>query len=125
MKTHYNPKLKQLARHLRNNSTVAEVLLWQRLKNKQLQGYDFHRQKPIDEYIADFFCPKLNLIIEIDGITHDDNKQFNRDQGRQRKLETLGFHILRFGDADVRKDLDAVVRMIEVWIEQHTPGPSF
>ena len=63
----YNPKLKLLARKLRNNSTYAEVLLWNQLKNKKLNGYDFHRQKPIDNYILDFFCYDLMLGIEVDG----------------------------------------------------------
>lgn len=53
---YYNPKLKQLARKLRNNSTLSEILLWKYLKEKQMMGYDFHRQKPLDEYIVDFFC---------------------------------------------------------------------
>jgi very-short-patch-repair endonuclease len=55
MKLKYNPELKELARTLRNNSTKAEIRLWNYLKGKQLIGYDFHRQKPIDSYIADFF----------------------------------------------------------------------
>jgi very-short-patch-repair endonuclease len=67
----YNPKLKELARQLRNNSTFAEVLLWNELKNKQIKGYDFHRQKPILNYILDFFCSELKLAIEVDGLTHD------------------------------------------------------
>ena len=67
----YDPKLKQLARELRNKSTLAEVLLWKHLKGKQIQGYDFHRQKPLDQYIVDFFCSELMLAIEIDGDSHD------------------------------------------------------
>ena len=70
MRICYNPKLKNLARTLRNNSTLSEVLLWNHLKGKQMKGYDFHRQKPLDNYIVDFFCPKLRLIIEIDGESH-------------------------------------------------------
>ena len=66
----YNPKLKELARELRNNSTKAEIILWLKLKNKQLYGYDFHRQKPIDNYIVDFFCQELMLAIEVDGYSH-------------------------------------------------------
>ncbi|MDP2993407.1 MAG: DUF559 domain-containing protein, partial [Deltaproteobacteria bacterium] len=70
MRVYYNPKLKELARRLRNSSTLSEVLLWNHLKGKQMKGYDFHRQKPIDNYIVDFFCTKLRLIIEIDGDSH-------------------------------------------------------
>ena len=67
---HYNPRLKKLARQLRRNSTLGEVLLWNELKRKQMMGYDFHRQKPIGEYIVDFYCPRLRLVIEIDGDSH-------------------------------------------------------
>ena len=124
MKIHYNPKLKQLARQLRKNSTVSEILLWQRLRNKKFKGYDFHRQKPISEYIVDFFCPKLNLIIEVDGITHDDNYKFKKDKQRQTNLEALGFHIIRFWDDDIKKNIDAVLQIIEGWVDRHTPCPS-
>jgi very-short-patch-repair endonuclease len=51
--------------------TLSEILLWQQLKGKQLLGYDFHGQKPIDEYVVDYYCPKLKLVIEIDGDSHD------------------------------------------------------
>ncbi len=67
MKIRYNPKLKALARELRKNSTLSEVLLWNHLKGGQMKGYQFMRQKPIDDYIVDFYCSKLTLIIEIDG----------------------------------------------------------
>jgi very-short-patch-repair endonuclease len=61
----YNPKLKEYARQLRNNSTRSEIILWKYLKGKQMLGYDFHRQKPIDNYIVDFFCSELMLAIEL------------------------------------------------------------
>ena len=66
----YNPKLKALARELRNRSTFSEVLLWNQLKGRRIRGYQFLRQKPIDNYIVDFFCYELMLAIEIDGQTH-------------------------------------------------------
>lgn len=59
----YNPRLKQTARALRKNMTLGEILLWKELKGKKLLDYDFHRQKPIDEYIVDFYCPQLKLVI--------------------------------------------------------------
>ncbi len=62
----YNLSLKVLAKNLRNNSTPGEIALWQELKTKQFYGYDFHRQKPLLNYIADFYCAELNLIIEIE-----------------------------------------------------------
>ena len=61
----YNPALKEKTRELRNNSTKTEIMLWMYLKGKQMKGYDFHRQKPLDEYIVDFFCNELLLAIEI------------------------------------------------------------
>lgn len=70
MKIYYNPKLKKLARELRNNSTLSEVLLWNQLKTRKMGGYQFMRQKPISEYIVDFFCNRLKLVIEIDGESH-------------------------------------------------------
>lgn len=66
----YNPRLKAVARELRNRSTLAEILLWEHLRNGQRRGYDFHRQKPIDEYIVDFFAADLMLAVEIDGDSH-------------------------------------------------------
>ena len=116
MKTHYNPKLKQLARKLRKDSTLSEVLLWQHLKNKQMMGYDFHRQKPIEEYIVDFYCSKLRLIIEIDGESHNDKLQ--QDEERQKELESLGFHFLRFLDSDVKQNLEGVLLSIKDWIDK-------
>ncbi len=113
---YYNPKLKEIARQLRKNSTLGEVLLWKKLKGKQMLGYDFHRQKPIDNYIADFFCKILMLIIEIDGGSHDFEEVQLNDIKRQKKLEELGFHILRFTEKQVRKDINSVLLSIERWI---------
>ena len=70
----YNSRLKEKARELRNNSTFTEVMLWNYLKKKQMKGYDFHRQKPLDEYIVDFFCIELMLAIEVDGESHYGNE---------------------------------------------------
>ena len=78
-KIHYNPKLKEIARKLRNNSTKAEIRLWNYLKGKQSKGYDFHRQKPVGNHIVDFFCNGLMLAIEIDGYTHSFKETFERD----------------------------------------------
>lgn len=107
----YNPKLKQIAKNLRNNSTLSEVLLWQHLKNKQIQGYDFHRQKPIASYIVDFFCDELLLAIEIDGNSHD--IKLDKDLMRQKELEEYGINFLRFNDADVKNNIEGVVAEIE------------
>ena len=116
MRIYYNPKLKALSRELRKKGTLSEVLLWNALKGKQIKGYQFMRQKPIDEYIVDFFCSKLKLIIEIDGISH--NEKSEKDQVRQRKLESIGLSIIRFYEWDIRKDIRAVVQGIENWMEE-------
>jgi len=105
---------------LRNNMTLSEVLLWNQLKDKQLLGYDFHRQKPIDEFVVDFFCPKLLLAIEIDGDSHEG--RLESDSERQRDIEKFGVRFLRFSDEAVKQNLAGVVDAIADWIETH--GPS-
>ena len=113
-----NPKLKLLARKLRNKSTYAEVLLWNQLKNKKLNGYDFHRQKPILNYILDFFCHELFLAIEVDGITHDSEIQQAKDKKRQSEIEVLGIKFLRFDDSEIKTQMDGVLREILSYVEE-------
>ena len=112
---HYDPKLKRRSRELRKNSTLAEVLFWNQLKGSKMLGYSFLRQRPIYKYIVDFYCPKLQLAIEIDGDSH--RNKFHSDQTRQRDLKYLGLHFLRFHDRDVKHDLGNVLRCIQNWIE--------
>lgn len=122
MNLKYNPKLKELAGKLRKNSTLSEVLLWQKLKGRKMRGFDFHRQKPLDEYIVDFFCPDLKLVLEIDGSTH--NTKLKEDSRRQERLETLGFTVLRFLDRDVKMNLAGVLDSIENWISEYESKQS-
>lgn len=110
----YKPYLKELARLLRNNSTLSEVLLWQELKGRRMLGFDFHRQKPLTDFIVDFYCSELKLAIEIDGDSHD--YSFAEDAARQRQLECFGIRFLRFTDLEVKRDLLNVLRTIEGWI---------
>lgn len=114
----YNPKLKQFARDLRNNTTKSEILLWLRAKGKQMKGFDFHRQKPIDNYICDFFCNELMLCIELDGITHDDEEVYQKDLRKEKRLNELGISVLRFPDSEVYDDVENIIRTIEIWIER-------
>jgi very-short-patch-repair endonuclease len=109
----YNPHLKALARQLRKNSTLAEVLLWMNIKGRVL-GFEFHRQVPIDEYIIDFYCHELHLAIEVDGYTHDYN--YENDELRQNRLESLGIRVVRFSDEDVKKHLNDVIQALQVVI---------
>lgn len=113
----YNPALKEKARKLRNNSTFTEILLWNYVKRKQMKGYDFHRQRPIDNYIIDFFCNELYLAIEIDGESHYGNE--SKDERRQKKLEKLGIQFLRFDDLEVVHNLEGVLKRIEKWIDEY------
>lgn len=113
----YNPKLKELARQLRNNSTQSEIQLWKRLKGKQRLGYDFHRQKPIDNFILDFFCHELMLGIELDGVSHMFDEIQERDRLKTERMNQLGITILRFHDDEVFNDIDEVIRRIDGWIE--------
>ena len=86
------------------------------------------RQKPIDDYIVDFYCSKLKLIIEIDGVSHSHKSE--EDQMRQQKLESFGLSFLRFYDSDVKKNISDVLRAIGCWIEkfenkEQPPSPLF
>ena len=96
--------------------TLAEVLLWNELKQKKMRGYDFDRQKPLNNFIVDFYCKDLMLAIEVDGISHDSSVAYDNDMERQRKLERVGISFLRFDDREVRKDMDNVLIEIEGWI---------
>ena len=123
----YNPKLTVLARKLRNESTETEIYLWLKLKGKQMYGYDFHRQKPIDNYILDFFCYELMLGIEVDGYSHQFLEVYTKDGVKEKRMNELGITVLRFSDEQVLKDMENVIRAIEFFIyefEKHTPNPS-
>ena len=129
----YNPKLTALARKLRNESTETEIFLWLKLKGKQMYDYDFHRQKPIDNYILDFFCHELLLGIEVDGYSHEILEVYNKDIVKEKRMNDLGITILRFSDFEVLKDMENVIRAIEFYIlefekikllNEHTPNPS-
>lgn len=123
----YNPKLKEFARQLRNDSTRTEIFLWLKLKGKQMYGYDFHRQKPIDNYILDFFCYELMLGIEVDGYSHELIEVQIKDTKKEKRMNELGISVLRFSDNQVLNDMENVLRVIEYYIieyEKHTPSPS-
>ena len=116
MKIYYNPKLKAFAKQLRNNSTKSEIKMWNYLKGEQLYGYRFIRQKPIDEYIVDFFCNRLGLAIECDGYSHQILGVFKKDVKKTRRLNQLGLSILRFSDTQIMGEIDNVIRAIEEYI---------
>lgn len=113
----YNKNLKQLARKLRKNPTKAETVMWREvLGEKQMMEYRFLRQRPIGNYIVDFFCKELKLIIEVDGYTHQFEEVATNDQLRENELKEMGYFIIRFEDSEVLSDINNVVRTIENWI---------
>lgn len=117
----YDPKLKPLAKHLRKNMTFAEVLLWNQIKGKQMLGFNFDRQRPIDQFIVDFYCKELQLAIEIDGQTHQWEEVQVNDKRRQQRIEQFGVHFLRFDDQEVVNDMDNVLRVIENKVKELSP----
>ena len=120
----YNKNLKDFSRYLRNNSTLSEVILWNELKARQMMGYTFNRQKPLDRYIVDFYCNALKLVIEIDGSSHDDEIISIKDKKRQKILEDLGLSFIRFADKDVKFNLKNVVQTIVNFILDFEEGKS-
>ncbi len=114
----YNKQLKVLARQLRNQSTQAEVKLWQHLKGKQLRNYRFNRQKPLLNYIADFYCYYLRLVIELDGYTHQFEAVIIKDDLKTKELENVGLTVLHFSDKDVMNNIEGVLFELNGFIDQ-------
>jgi len=118
----YNKKLKEKARELRNDMTAAEKKLWYGyLRNHK---YIFLRQKPIDNYIVDFYCSKLKLVIEIDGETHLSKRDRKYDEKRTKTLEGYGLKVLRLWNDDVLNGIEVVSEIIEGEIKKiKSPQP--
>jgi len=108
----YDKKLKQLSKRLRDNMTDAENRLWERIRMRQIKGYHFYRQKPVGDYIVDFFCPRAKLVIEIDGSHHLVGETVKYDRIRDDYLSSLGLRVLRFANKDVLKNTEGVVERI-------------
>jgi len=109
----YNEHLKQYSRQLRGNMTDAERCLWAKIRMKQVRGCQFYRQKPIGDYIVDFFCPKAKLVVEIDGSQHLVGETIEYDRIRDEYLSSLGLRVLRFTNTDVLAHIERVVESIE------------
>jgi len=106
----YNNNLTNFARENRRAGNLAEALLWNELKQDKL-GFTFTRQKPIGNYIADFYCQKKNLVIEVDGWTHDEKVEY--DAVRDAYMKSLGIYVLRVFDKDVKQDMYGVLYLIK------------
>lgn len=107
----YNADLKERAKGLRKAGNLSEVLLWQQIKNKQLNGHDFDRQKIIGSYIVDFYCANCNVVVEIDGSSHDNKVEYDKE--RDAYLSGLGLTVIHVFDTDVKQNLAGVMEMLE------------
>lgn len=113
-----NKKLKGFARANGKRSTLSEkTLCLNLLKSRGLMGYQFLRQRAIDKYVVDFLSKDLNLIIELDGLTHEGREK--EDLERKTNLETLGYNMIRFDDTEVVEDFSVVREILERWIENY------
>ena len=113
----YNKNLKEFSRDLRSHSTLSEILLWQKLRSSQFRGYAFNRQKPLGNYIVDFYCLKLDLVIEVDGNSHFFEESVVEDQERQKVIERMGVNFLRFSDLEVKRSMPSVLEEIGYFID--------
>ncbi len=103
---------------MRQNSTNAERILWKHLRAKQLGGYKFRRQEPIENFIVDFICYETKLIIELDGGQHANEEL--KDQLRSMKLKSLGFAVKRFWNTDVYQNLDGILESILSYCDSYS-----
>ncbi|MBN2031006.1 endonuclease domain-containing protein [bacterium] len=113
----YNPKLKDRARKLRSSMTDAEVKLWQHLRMRQMAGVKFLRQRPMDNYIVDFYAPEANLVIEVDGGQHYEDDGLEYDEIRDAYLKGLNLKVLRVSNLDVINNIEGVVERIIQLVE--------
>ena len=118
----YNKNLKQASRDLRNNMTDAEKLLWSRVRNKQILGLQFYRQKPLLNFIVDFYCPAENVVIECDGGQHFTDEGLEADRIRDHSLEYLGLKVLRFDNRQILAEIDGVVEKIYLYCLKESPS---
>jgi len=116
-KTIINKKLLPVARKLRKQMTLSEILLWERIKDKKL-GFTFNRQQSIGQYVADFLCRKQKAVIEIDGDSHDGKGEY--DETRDEFLKSQGFIVIHIHDYEVKKNMESVLKYIKDNIKART-----
>ena len=115
----YNPKLVEKARENRRNQTTAEKKMWSILQNRQLENYKFLRQKPLNNFIADFYCAELMLVIEVDGDSHIKQREY--DMLRSEKLEEYGIKVIRYQNNEIMSNLDSVYKDLKEKIKNLSP----
>ncbi len=112
-----------IARELRKNQTTQETKMWSILRNYQIEGYKFKRQYPIGDYIVDFVCKEIKLVIEIDGGQHNEPQNIEYDETRTKYLNSKGYTVLRFWNNDVDQNLEGVYEKILSTINLIQPSP--
>jgi leucyl-tRNA synthetase len=103
------------ARHMRNHPTLAEAVLWEKLRARQLHDHKFRRQHIIPPFIVDFYCAEKRLIVEVDGTAHDHVRGY--DQEREQHLLQQGYIIIRFSNEQILEDLDHVLSVIDIFLQ--------
>jgi len=104
------------ANALRKQMTEAEELLWSKIRRRQINGFKFRRQHPINQFVADFYCHDKKLIIEVDGGYHNEPTQREHDQQRTYELEKLGITVLRFSNEEVENEMEKVIGRVGEWL---------
>ncbi len=112
------------ARELRRASPEAEQAIWQRLRNRQLNGAKFRRQHPVGPFFADFACVEAGLIVELDGGQHFEPNAVVADERRTEALGRLGFTVLRFNNREALAETGALMQTIANWLATHHPHPN-
>ncbi len=120
----YKTTLKQPSRSLRKKMTDAEELLWKRLRRKQICDLQFNRQKPLLNFIVDFYCAKAKLVIEVDGSQHFKSIHKQKDIERDSALKDIGLQILRFDNRQVLLETESVLEQIYRVACKISPNPS-
>jgi very-short-patch-repair endonuclease len=114
------PELFKFAQAMRKEPTEGERILWKILREFRSDGFIFRRQHPIDIFIADFYCHKLKLIVEVDGEIHNDEEAKDYDEGRTAELEKHGIRVLRFTNDQVLGNKDDIIKNIYKFISEST-----
>ena len=114
-----NRELVRRARVLRSNMTKAEIILWSRLRSKQINGFKFRRQQPLLDYIVDFYCEDLKLIIEVDGEIHFLSEKTNYDSKRNNMLKANGYNIIHLSNFEIETEINSTINKIISYISEN------
>ena len=115
---------RSIRKNLRNKLTFHEIILWSKLKNRQINNRKFRRQHGIGNYIVDFFCPELKLVIEVDGANHSfDEKSEQYDTERKKYIESQGIKVIRFGNNEIKDNLIGVLEVVYKETSANHPKP--